>query len=61
MKTVFALIENGTALAKIDFDGKDYSNARVLRGGNWVSMPPADFLFDGLQITSEEADAWQKK
>lgn len=61
MKTIFALIENRTALAKINFDGKEYSDGFVLRGGKWVSIFPADVLFDGVEITEAEAKAWIKK
>lgn len=60
MKLRYALIENGTTLARVQESSKGYSNAEALYNGKWKEIPPADVIFDGYWITDKEAKEFSK-
>lgn len=55
METKYYLIENRTTLAKMSSDGTNNTDAFTLVDGAWVEAFPAELIFEGVEISEQDA------
>ena len=55
-KKIHFYVEDERTVGRLDFDGEDYMNGEILRGGEWVPIDSSELITGAKPIEKEKAE-----